>query len=277
MQSHSFLNVAMLQMTSTGDVQHNLQIASDLMVEAASKGAELVVLPEMFAQFGAGSPIDLAQSEADFNGPVAQTLKTLAKTYQLYVVAGTLPQLVSSDGRPHARSVVIDPNGDVITHYDKVHLFDAVIGDAQNRYQESDQYAPGDQLSFFDLPWGRIGLAVCYDLRFPELFRALNEAGADAVIVPSAFTYKTGQAHWEVLCRARAIENGFYIVAVNQCGKHDEHRQTWGHSMTISPWGLVEGLSDESPAIKLCRLDKSAIKDARSALPVNQHRRLPLP
>ena len=154
-----------------------------------------------------------------------------------------------------------------------MHLFDALVGDQQGVYKESNNYSPGSSVVTLNSPWGALGLAVCYDLRFPELFRQLNDAGAELVIVPSAFTYKTGQAHWEVLCRARAIENGYFIAAVNQCGQHDPRRRTWGHSLLVDPWGEIQDLGAE-PCGQLLVVEFDRVAAVRQQLPVNQHRRL---
>lgn len=192
------------------------------------------------------------------------------------MASGLLPALfpaMADAGNPKARCHVVDARGELVVSYDKIHLFDANVTDKQGAYRESDDYSAGSDVVCFDSPWGRVGLAICYDLRFPELFRQLAEQGAELVIVPAAFTYVTGMAHWEVLCRARAIENGLFIAAVNQAGQHDAKRQTWGHSMLVTPWGECESLAETAES-KVFTADFSKIEQARTALPVHQHRRL---
>lgn len=265
--------IALLQMTSVADLDTNLAHVETSVKDAAQSGADIIVLPEMFAQFGVQNQKPLAKSEAQFDGKVGRLLKGLARHEKIWIVAGTLPIMTTEDDRPRARCYVINDKGDVVAHYDKIHLFDAIVGDKQKEYRESDSYSPGSETVVFDSPWGRIGLAVCYDLRFPEIFRKLNDDGAQVVILPSAFTYRTGEAHWQVLCRARAIENGYFMVAVNQCGQHDERRQTWGHSMAISPWGDVEAMQHEV-GIKLVTLDLDRVEAVRKQIPVNDNRRL---
>ncbi|WP_320823616.1 carbon-nitrogen hydrolase family protein [Reinekea sp.] len=267
------IDIFIVQMTSCPQVDVNLAWVEQQLALAASCGAELVVLPEMFAQFGVADPRPLAAQERTFNGPVGSVIRTLAQQYGLWIVAGTVPVLTDADRRPRARCHVVNAQGEVVSHYDKIHLFDAVVGDQQGVYKESDSYSPGSEVVTVDSPWGILGLTVCYDLRFPELFRQLNDAGAELVLVPSAFTYKTGQAHWDILCRARAIENGYFIAAVNQCGQHDERRRTWGHSLLVDPWGETQDLGAE-PSSRLLTVDFDRVAAVRQQLPVNRHRRL---
>lgn len=267
------INIASVQMCSTRDLQQNLKKALELSRHAMDQGAELIVLPEMFALFGERNALPLANNEVEFTGEVGTALREFARTYQTWLVAGTVPVAVEGEDRPRARCHVLDSQGEVVSYYDKIHLFDADIGDAQQSYRESDSYAPGGTPVVVDSPWGKIGLAVCYDLRFPELFRELNDRGAQAVIVPSAFTHKTGEAHWEVLCRARAIENGYFVVGTNQCGHHSEKRQTWGHSMHVSPWGEFESLGSKE-GVLVTELAMSEVELVRAKVPVNKNRRL---
>ncbi|MFT7696966.1 MAG: putative amidohydrolase [Reinekea sp.] len=267
------LKVYFVQMTSRIEVEVNLAWVEQSIAQAAGSGAELVVLPEMFAQMGGADPRPMAAEERNFDGPVGSVIRTLAQQYGLWIVAGTVPVLTDIDSRPRARCHLINHLGEVVGHYDKMHLFDALVGDQQGVYKESDNYSPGSSVVTLESPWGVLGLAVCYDLRFPELFRQLNDAGAELVIVPSAFTYKTGQAHWEVLCRARAIENGYFIAAVNQCGQHDPRRRTWGHSLLVDPWGEIQDLGAE-PCGQLLAVEFDRVATVRQQMPVNQHRRL---
>lgn len=267
------VSVCMVQMTSTNELSRNLAMVEEALSSTDLTETNLVVLPEMFALFGVGDQRELALSETEFDGPVGCKVRQWAKDFNVWIVAGTVPVLVDGESKPRARCHVVSSEGDVIATYDKIHLFDADVADQQRSYRESDSYAPGSDVATVLTPWGTLGLAVCYDLRFPELFRALNDQGAEFVIVPSAFTHKTGSAHWEVLCRARAIENGYFVVGVNQCGTHDQKRQTWGHSMMVNPWGETVSLEDLA-ATKQVVLDLSQVSKVREQIPVNVNRRL---
>jgi deaminated glutathione amidase len=267
------INLTLVQMTSSHDVDANLADISQRLDKADLTRTDILILPEMFIQFGETERARQYRESADFNGRAGQCIRDWARQYNIWIVAGTVPVLDSAAEKPYARCVVIDSAGELVVHYDKIHLFDATVSDAQGRYRESDSYGAGQQPIVFDSPWGKLGLAVCYDLRFPELFRALNDQGAQLVLVPSAFTAKTGAAHWEVLCRARAIENGYFLVAVNQCGRHDEKRTTWGHSMVVDPWGVVTDVG-EQPTVKTLTLNLTQVDQVRQQLPVNAHRRL---
>lgn len=261
------------QMISTQDTEANLAAAEAHIAAAARQGCAAVQLPEMFARFGTSKNADIADREADFNGPVGQPLREAARRHGVWVVAGTVPVRVGDESRPRARLHVLDAAGEVRAHYDKVHLFDAAVGDAQGRYNESDYYQPGEPIiSTVDTPWGRWGLSVCYDLRFPEMYRRQRQAGVDTLVVPSAFTYRTGQAHWELLCRARAVENACYLVAANQGGQHDAKRHTWGHSLGVDPWGEVEQLG-EGEAGLVVQTDLDRVAEIRRKMPSWEHRR----
>jgi predicted amidohydrolase len=267
------MKLFLAQMTSVKDIQLNLDVVKDFAQEAQAAQCDMLVLPEMFAQFGVSNSRDLAALESDFNGPVGSVIRQLAKAHGLWIIAGTVPVDAGDSQNPKARCHVINAEGEVVYFYDKIHLFDAEVGDNQGRYKESDSYSHGESLAVFKSPWGTLGIAVCYDLRFPEVFRQLNDLGAELVFLPSAFTYKTGQLHWDTLVRARAIENGFFVAAVNQTGQHDAKRQTWGHSQLVHPQGQVESLGEEMAGL-VVEVDLSEVESFRSALPVNQHRRL---
>lgn len=267
------INLALVQMTSGPDLAANLDYLAEQFRDPTFTSADIIVLPEMFAQFGAANERHLAQEETDFNGPVGKRVRQWARTLGCWIIAGTVPVLQPPDIRPRARCYVVNADGELVTHYDKIHLFDAEVADKQGSYRESDSYSPGEHPRCFDSPWGSIGLAVCYDLRFAELFRRLNDQGAQLVVIPSAFTAATGAAHWQVLCRARAIENGFFVAAANQCGQNDAKRSTWGHSMTVNPWGEFVALADQ-PACLFHRIDLGDVAQARARIPVNANRRL---
>ncbi|EAR08666.1 carbon-nitrogen hydrolase family protein [Reinekea blandensis] len=265
--------VCAVQMTSTDSLNDNLNWIDQQLANADLQDVQMLVLPETFALFGVKDQSALADQERAFDGSVGQAVRQWAKGYQVWIVAGTVPVMTDEDRLPRARCHVVDADGELVGFYDKIHLFDAEVGDRQGAYRESDSYSGGDKVVTLLTPWGRLGLSVCYDLRFPELFRALNDQGADFVTLPSAFTAKTGEAHWEPLCRARAIENGYSLIAVNQCGDHDAKRSTWGHSMIVDAWGRVESIGLD-PGLAFFKLDPAADQVIRNTLPVNANRRL---
>lgn len=267
------VNITMIQMTSVSNLEQNLSLVDSALRDTDLSQTDIVVLPEMFALFGVSDQLALAEQEVLFEGPVGQRIRALAQEFSVWFVAGTVPVLLDGETKPRARSHLVSETGELVSFYDKIHLFDAEVGDRQGSYRESDSYSPGNQITVTDTPWGKLGLAVCYDLRFPELFRQLNDQGAEFIILPAAFTYKTGEAHWEILCRARAVENGYFLVGVNQCGEHDAKRSTWGHSMVVSPWGDFESLAN-TPAIKTVTLQLDRVESIRKQIPVNTNRRL---
>lgn len=261
------------QMISSRHLQDNLDKVDRHLAAAAGAGADAVQLPEMFAVFGGGVAKQLAASETEFTGPVGQHLREAARRYKLWIVAGTIPVFALNEARPRARMHVLDDQGELRAQYDKIHLFDAAVGDAQGQYRESDHYQPGNDVVTLETPWGHWGLSVCYDLRFPELYRLQRTRGVDTFVVPSAFTWSTGQAHWEVLCRARAIENASYLVAANQGGQHDEKRRTWGHSLMVDPWGEVEDVGEGEQGAVM-DTDLARVESVRLKMPTHEHRRL---
>lgn len=267
--------LALLQMVSTDVVADNLKQAEMLLSEAARQGAVLAVLPENFALLDTANLRSLAESGLD---DVVQFLCRQAVEKGLWIVAGSLPMVTAPQGEnvpaPHVRSVclVIDALGQIRGRYDKIHLFDVDVADAQGNYRESDSVEPGDELVVVDTPLGSLGLTICYDLRFPEQYQQLRDAGAELIVVPSAFTYVTGEAHWEVLLRARAIENQVYMLGVNQGGEHSPSRKTWGHSMVVDPWGRVIAGCEMGPGVVLARIDLDELADLRKKMPVQKHR-----
>lgn len=261
--------LAAIQMNSGADIAANLRQAATLVRQAAEQGAQLVLLPEMFLT------LDGRQYPAIAADPAyVRQLAGWASEYGLWLVAGAVPML-SPDGDPRVRSstLVFDASGEPVARYDKIHLFDVDVGDAQGRYRESERFAPGTELVVVDTPAGRLGLSICYDLRFPGLFQRLREQGAEIITVPAAFTHTTGAAHWQPLLRARAIETQCYVVAANQCGWHDEKRRTWGHSQIIDPWGTVLTELEEEPGVALALLEPERLEDVRRRMPVLAHRR----
>lgn len=263
--------VAALQMVSTGDVAANLVQARQLAEQAAARGAKLLVLPESFALFAGGDVKALAQAEAD-DGHLRGFLAGLARDLKVLVVGGTLP-LPAADGRVKPCSLVYSSTGELLGIYQKTHLFDADVADSQQCYRESDQYAPGDASLVVDTELGRLGVAVCYDLRFPEYFRVLLDQGAELVAVPSAFTRRTGWAHWSPLMRARAIENQTLMIGANQGGIHSATRQCSGGSMVVDAWGTVLAEAGLGAGVVVAEFDEATQRRIRQQMPVASHRR----
>ncbi len=273
------LRAAVAQMCSGTELDANLQQADQLLAEAAAEGVQLLVLPENFAVFGRRDLHQLGEP-GDGSGAIERFLAAAARRYQLWLVAGTAPYLVSGDGRPAPPGKVFpgcgvwSPTGVRVTQYDKCHLFDVEVADGVGQYRESDQFAPGNRPVVATTAWGPVGLSICYDLRFPEYFRQLMSMGATMLTVPSAFTYRTGEAHWDVLLRARAIENQCFVLAANQGGQHDAKRRTWGHSCIIDPWGRVLACrQQEGPGLAIADLVFADLWELRRQMPVLSHRR----
>lgn len=266
------MRVAAIQMVSTPDVASNLKVAAGLLQQAADQGAELAVLPEYFCLMGHSNSDKLALAEAPGCGPLQDFLSEAAQQNGLWLVGGTIPLQSGHASRAYNSTLVFNPRGEPVARYDKIHLFAFASG--REAYDESTALLRGTQPVAFDLPardghsW-RVGLSVCYDLRFPELYRAL---AADLLLVPSAFTHTTGQAHWEVLLRARAIENLAYIAAPAQGGQHINGRRTWGHSLIASPWGEVLAQLDTGEGLILAECDWPTLQQRREQLPALQHR-----
>jgi predicted amidohydrolase len=269
------MSFAVIQMVSQPDVAINLRQARRLLEQAAQRGAKLAVLPENFAAMGRKDAAALGLAEATGNGPILPWLKQAARDLTLWIVAGTIP--LPPEDAPQAKvracSLLIDDQGQVVARYDKLHLFDVDVADARGRYRESDDYAHGQQVVVADTPVGRLGLSVCYDLRFPELYSALREAGAELISAPSAFTAVTGAAHWEVLIRARAIETQCYMLAAAQGGIHPGPRETYGHAAIVDPWGQVLQQQDQGEAVLLAERDSYQQASIRARMPVDSHRR----
>lgn len=267
------MRVAAVQMTSTDDVAANLAAARKHVADAAALGAGLVALPENFAFLRReGEPIPCAQG---LDGEIARTLRELAREHRIWLLGGTFPEAAGAGARVHNTSLAIDPEGRVAAVYRKIHLFDVDLS-AQGGlvYRESDRVAPGAEIAHVETPFGGIGLSVCYDLRFPELYRALAARGVRFLAVPAAFARETGRDHWEVLLRARAIENQAFVIAAAQVGEHGGGRASYGRSMIVDPWGLVLARAPDvpGPIVAECRLEEQ--DRIRTALPALRHRRL---
>ena len=263
---------AAIQMVSGRSLDDNLEAAARLLKQAAEQGAELAVLPENFALMAPTESIQALAEKEQASSRLRRFLAEQASSLGLWVLGGTLP-LPAPDGRSYAASLAYSPDGQCRAEYHKIHLFDADVGDAQQQYRESDSYAPGDLPCVFDSPFGRIGVAVCYDLRFPELFRQMMTSGMDVLLIPSAFTRRTGLAHWLPLLRARAIENQLAVVAANQGGIHGRRRQTSGGSCIIDSWGTVLTELGFGEGVAVADIDREAQQALRQRMPVLQHRR----
>jgi len=260
--------VAALQMVSTPDVARNLAEAGRLIAEAAGDGAQLVLLPEYFCFMGHRDTDKLALAEPYRDGPIQRFLAEAAHRHGIWVIGGTLPLKAPEPDRVLNTTLVFDPSGNEAARYDKIHLFNFEKGDES--FDEARTIRAGDTVVTFDAPFGRVGLSVCYDLRFPELYRRMGDCAL--IVVPSAFTYTTGRAHWETLLRARAVENQCYVLAAAQGGKHENGRRTWGHSMLIDPWGEIVAVRDEGASVVTGTLDPQRIADVRQSLPAWRHR-----
>jgi nitrilase len=269
--------IAAIQMNSTPVPAENLATAERLLTAAAAAGARLAALPENFACMGAKDTDKLAFAESPGNGPIQDFLSATARRLKLWIVAGTVPIAVPNDPtRVYAASLVYDADGTCVARYDKIHLFDVEVpNSAGERYLESRTIAFGEPaFVVVDTPVGKLGLSVCYDIRFPELFRALTDAGAELFCIPAAFTARTGAAHWEILLRARAIENQVYVVAPGESGTHAGGRQTWGHSMVVGPWGDVLDCRDSGEGLAIADVDLAGLQALRTSFPSLASRRL---
>ena len=275
------MRVAALQMVSSPIMAVNLDVARQLIGQAADAGAELAVLPEYFCLLGLKDTDKLAIAERAGHGPLQDFLSQCARDFKLWVVGGTIPLATDIpgeiSGKVYNSTLVYNPAGQCIARYDKMHLFR--FDNGLESYDEARVLLPGAQPVAFDVLSRdghsyRVGLSICYDLRFPELYRTLASSGADLLLVPSAFTHTTGQAHWEVLLRARAIENLAYVLAAAQGGSHENQRRTWGHSMVVDPWGQILAEQDQGPGVVLADIDKARLTANRTQLPALDHRRL---
>lgn len=271
--------VAAIQMVSSHNLAGNLAEAEALLRDAAAQGAKVAVLPENFAVLATAQMRECGRQESGGESVIRRFLSEQAERLGLWIVGGSMPLATRPDGsdvpdRVRASCIVYNDQGEEVARYDKIHLFDAMVEDSHGQYRESDTFEPGDQVVTVDTPAGRLGMAVCYDLRFPELFRALREQGAEWVCLPSAFTWQTGDAHWHPLIRARAIENQVWVVAPGQGGQNSERRKTYGHSLICDPWGRVVTDLDEGPGLVVADLDMEKLNQVRARMPVWEHRRL---
>ncbi len=262
--------IAAIQTVSGPDPDDNMRSVEQLVGEAAAAGAQLVALPEYFGVLSPDETAKVALRESDGDGPLQDFLSGLAKRHGIWLVGGTVPLLCPQPDKVYNSCLVYDDAGERVARYDKIHLFG--FQKDEERYDEAQTILPGGEVVSFEAPCGRIGLSVCYDLRFPELYRAMGTV--ELIIVPAAFTYTTGSAHWEVLLRARAIENQAYVLAAAQGGRHPGGRRTYGDSMIVDPWGEVLARLAEGPGVVMAEIDAGRIAAARSRLPALQHRRI---
>jgi nitrilase len=266
------VRVAAIQMTSAADVPANIATASRLLREAAQAGARIAALPENFSFMGKQDADKRAVAEPDGSGPVQDFLSATARELGLWIIGGTTPIAAVPGERVAAACLVYDDQGRRVGRYDKIHLFDVDIPGKDERYRESTHIAPGSRMELVPTPAGLLGLSVCYDMRFPELFRPMSAAGAQWFTVPAAFTVPTGRAHWETLLRARAIENLSFVVAPAQWGRHASGRETYGDSLIIDHWGTVLARLASGEGIVIAELDLDAQQAARREFPALTHR-----
>lgn len=264
--SEAKLKIAAAQLCSTTDPAENLKLVDDLVRDAADKGAQLVGLPEVVNLMQVRRKEALAVTHTQADDPTLKAYRALAAELGIWLHAGSLALKLEDDERLTNRGFVIDPKGEIRGCYDKIHMFDVDLEGGES-YRESKGYRPGDHAELVQTPWGGYGMSVCYDVRFPHLYRDLAKAGASILSVPAAFTRKTGQAHWHILLRARAIENGCYLMAPAQCGDHEDGRQTFGHALIVSPWGEVLADAGEGPGLAIADIDVGEVARVRSMVP----------
>jgi deaminated glutathione amidase len=263
--------VALIQMRSSRSPAANLDVATKLIGDAKASGADYAQTPEMTNILEARRDALMAAIVPEHDDPSLAAFRDLARRHRLWLHIGSLALKISPD-RAVNRGFLIDPTGEIAARYDKIHMFDVDLPNGES-YRESRSYAPGEHAVTADLPWGRLGLTICYDLRFPALYRALAEAGSMFLAIPSSFTKQTGEAHWHVLHRARAIENGCFVFAAAQGGSHENGRDTFGHSLIVDPWGRVLAEGGFDPAVVIAEVDPAAVATARARIPSLLHGR----
>jgi nitrilase len=278
--------VSAIQMVSTANIDENLNTAARLIAKAVEGGARLVLLPEVFAVLEGGPMRQFGEIEGDPEAQLQNFLSQQASKHQVIIVGGTIPLIsrppngevsaaeIIESGRVRSACLVFDESGAQIARYDKIHLFDVIVNDEQSEYSESRSYEPGVDIVSVDTSVGNLGLSICYDMRFPELYRALFQRGAELVTVPAAFTKVTGEAHWESLLRARAIENQCYVIAAGQGGRHSQTRETWGHSMIIDPWGTVLAMVEEGEGVATAEINLEFVRNVRARMPIREQQKL---
>ncbi len=269
--------VAAIQMASSPNLGANLIEAERLISDAAKSGARLIVLPENFAIMGLAEEDKLKVKELPGCGPVQEFLSEQALKHNVWLVGGTIPLAAASDDKVYASCLVINAQGEQVARYDKIHLFDVEIEENGESYTESETLQAGDHITVVDTPFGKLGVAICYDLRFPEMFRAMVSQGVEIIAIPSAFTAITGKAHWDVLVRARAIENLSYVIAAGQGGYHFGGRETHGDSMVVDMWGNVLDRLYRGSGVVIADIDLTQLQSMRASFPSLEHRRFAVP
>jgi predicted amidohydrolase len=266
------LNVACVQLTSTTTIAENIEISSALIREAHAKGAQFITMPEVVNLCQRRSELAVAAVQFEENEQALKAYRALADELGVWLLAGSLAIKQPNDPRLANRSFLIDSGGAVVATYDKIHMFDVNLANGET-FRESKTYKPGDRAVVAPTPWGTLGMTICYDVRFPYLYRSLAHAGAKMIAIPSAFTRRTGEAHWHVLMRARAIETGCFVIAAAQCGDHEDGRKSYGHSLIVGPWGDVIADGGEEPGVIVAELDFAEVDKARSMIPSLTHDR----
>jgi len=267
----STFNVALVQMRSGLAPAPNLDAAVRLIAEAKAGGADYVLTPEMTNILALKHELLFAAIVPEEEDASLSTFRELARKHGIYLHVGSLAIKVSPEKAAN-RSFLIDPTGEIVARYDKIHMFDVDLAGGES-YRESRNYRPGELAVAADLPWGRLGLTICYDLRFPALYRALADGGSSFIAIPAAFTKQTGEAHWHVLIRARAIENGYFVFAAAQGGRHENGRDTFGHSLVVDPWGRILAEGGTEPGVVMASIDPAEVVRARGRIPSLQHGR----
>ena len=270
MTAASRTTIAAIQMVSTPDVAHNIASARRLVAQAAGAGATLVSLPEYWPIMGMSEFDKVSCAEPPGDGPIQYFMAQAAREHGIWLIGGTLPLVSGDAAKVMNTTLVYNPDGEAVGRYDKIHLFG--FNQGMEAYDEARTIVPGAQVASFEAPFGRVGLSVCYDLRFPELYRAMGDCAL--IVVPAAFTDTTGRAHWEVLLRARAIENQCYVLAAAQGGMHQNGRRTFGHSMLVDPWGEVKTVLAEGEGVAVGVVDAGFLAGVRQSLPALKHRKL---
>ena len=271
----STTRVAALQMVSGGDVQANLRSAAGLISRAVADRATFLLLPENFTLMGQHEQEKLLSKEPYGKGPIQIFLSEQARQHRIWLMGGTIPLKAHAADKVRAACLLYNPQGACVARYDKIHLFDVAVGSGvQDIYNESGTIEGGEDITVASTPFGNIGMSVCYDVRFPELYRNMHKSNINIITVPSAFTATTGKAHWEILLRARAIENLCYVIAANQGGRHINNRETWGHSMVVSPWGEILATVEQGEGIACADIDLGKLQELRNRFPSLDHRKI---
>ena len=267
------LVVGLVQITSSSSIEDNLNRSEEIIEQLVRQGAQAIVLPESFALMEKYNGQKLEYLEQHGNGPIQSWMSEIAKKHHVLLVGGTIAIQSNIENRPYARCYIYSEDGNELTHYDKIHMFDVSVKEGES-YSESANTLAGERPVVFEWNNIKFGCSVCYDLRFPELYRYYQTHNVDVILAPSAFTLATGKVHWKLLLQARAVENLAFVVAPNQTGTHDNQRKTYGHSMTVDPWGAIVGELAEQQGGLLCTLDLSKIESIKEKFPVHQHRKL---